>query len=42
MTEKEVTVALHFHDAYHFSKLFKANTGHCPSEWRRAQGRRPS
>ena len=39
MTVKEVAVALHFHDAYHFSKLFKAKTGHCPTEWRRAHGR---
>lgn len=39
MTVKEIAFALHFHDAYHFSKLFKAKTGHCPTEWRRAKGR---
>ena len=37
MTVTEIASALHFHDAYHFSKLFKAKIGHCPSEWRRAQ-----
>lgn len=39
MTVKEIAFALHFHDAYHFSKLFKAKTGHCPTEWRRAKSR---
>jgi AraC-like DNA-binding protein len=36
MTVNEIAIALHFHDAYHFSRLFKAKTGHSPTEWRRA------
>ena len=38
MTVREIAATLRFHDAYHFSRLFKAKTGHCPTEWRRAQG----
>jgi transcriptional regulator GlxA family with amidase domain len=39
MTVREIAATLRFHDAYHFSRLFKAKTGHCPTEWRRAPGR---
>ena len=35
LTIKEVAEALHFNDAYHFSKTFKARTGRSPSRWRR-------
>ena len=38
MTVREIAATLRFHDAYHFSRLFKAKTGHCPTEWRRAPG----
>lgn len=30
----DIACALHFDDAYHFSKTFKARTGRCPSAWR--------
>ena len=36
LTIKEVAAALHFNDAYHFSKTFKARTGRSPSRWRQA------
>jgi AraC-like DNA-binding protein len=37
LTIKDVAAFLHFDDAYHFSKTFKAKTGHCPSNWRLQQ-----
>ena len=36
LTIKEVAAALHFNDAYNFSKTFKARTGRSPSRWRQA------
>jgi transcriptional regulator GlxA family with amidase domain len=33
---KDIAAALQFDDAYHFSKVFKARTGRCPSTWRQA------
>jgi transcriptional regulator GlxA family with amidase domain len=38
-TERSITdiaAALHFDDAYHFSKTFKSRTGRAPRTWRQA------
>jgi AraC-like DNA-binding protein len=32
MTVREIAATLRFHDAYHFSRLFQAKTGHCPTK----------
>ena len=41
-TVQQIAADLGFSSAFHFSKQFKARTGHAPSAWRRRLPRAPT